>query len=135
MSKKPISFGKISFNISKAPEFESENVQNESTSGFGTFGRTPIQEQREIEEIADDLENQHVQQVMGIKNFGKKAKNFDIEEMMEQAKKKAQEANKKKAEEEKLKLEEKADEDVIGPMPPEDDELIGPPIPPQLPGM
>lgn len=70
MSKKPISFGKISFKASKPPD----NDKNESTSGFGTFGRTPIQEAKEIEEISDDLENQHVEQVMGIKNFGKKPK-------------------------------------------------------------
>lgn len=70
MSKKPISFGKISFKASKASE-SSESDKNESTSGFGTFGRTPIQDAKEIEELTDDLENQHVEQVMGIKNFGK----------------------------------------------------------------
>lgn len=70
MSKKPISFGKISFKTNKT----SESDKNESSSGFGTFGRTPIQEAKEIEEIADDLESQHVEQVMGIKNFGKNPK-------------------------------------------------------------
>lgn len=95
MTKKPIAFGKISFNISKAPgtSDNDDNVPDSSTSGFGTFGRTPIQEQKEMEEIAEDLENQHVHQVMGIKNFGKKAKNFNIEEMLEQAKKTAQEVS------------------------------------------
>lgn len=70
MSKKPISFGKISFKGNKSSS-TTENDKNESTSGFGVFGRTPIQEAKEIEEMADDLENQHVEQVMGIKNFGK----------------------------------------------------------------
>lgn len=60
MSKKPISFGKISFNFTKG---SLDEKKDESTSGFGTFGRTPIQEQRDIEEIADDLESQHVHQV------------------------------------------------------------------------
>ncbi|CAG4938528.1 unnamed protein product [Colias eurytheme] len=126
MSKKPISFGKITLN------FQKEKKDNESTSGFGTFGRTPIQEQKEIEELSDDLENQHVQKVMGIKNFGKKAKNFDVEEMMERARKTAQEVAKKQAE---LEQKAKENDEVIGPLPPttsqesEDEEVIGPPIP------
>ncbi|XP_038218243.1 gastrulation defective protein 1 homolog [Zerene cesonia] len=126
MSKKPISFGKITLN------FQKETNDNESTSGFGTFGRTPIQEQKEIEELSDDLENQHVQKVMGIKNFGKKAKNFDVEEMMERARQTAQEAAKKQAE---LEQKAKENDEVIGPLPPatneesDDEEVIGPPIP------
>lgn len=72
MNKHPISFGKISFKVNKSSETSQSN-KNESTSGFGVFGRTPIQEAKEIEEIADDLESQHVEQVMGIKNFGKNA--------------------------------------------------------------
>ncbi|XP_047506196.1 gastrulation defective protein 1 homolog [Pieris napi] len=123
MSKKPISFGKISLN------FQKETSDNEASSGFGTFGR-PIQEQKEIEELSDDLENQHVHRVMGIKNFGKKAKNYDIEEMMERAKKTAQEVAKKSME---SKSKEDNDGDVIGPLPPNlghDD--IGPPIPSNL---
>ncbi|CAF4860726.1 unnamed protein product [Pieris macdunnoughi] len=123
MSKKPISFGKITLN------FQKETSDNGASSGFGTFGR-PIQEQKEIEELSDDLENQHVHQVMGIKNFGKKAKNYDIEEMMERAKKTAQEAAKKSME---SKSKEDDDGDVIGPLPPNlghDD--IGPPIPSNL---
>ncbi|XP_045761858.1 gastrulation defective protein 1 homolog [Maniola jurtina] len=150
MSKKtkPISFGKISFNFTKGSLDENKD---ESTSGFGTFGRTPIQEQKDIEEIADDLESQHVHQVMGIRNFGKKAKNFNVEEMIEQARKTAQEVNKKKTEEtltgksSDKKLDEQND-DIIGPLPPkstvndktgdessdDDDDLIGPPIPSNL---
>ncbi|CAH4023529.1 unnamed protein product [Pieris brassicae] len=123
MSKKPISFGKITLN------FQKETSDNGASSGFGTFGR-PIQEQKEIEELSDDLENQHVHQVMGIKNFGKKAKNYDIQEMMERAKKTAQEVA-KKAMESKSKDD---DEDVIGPLPPnlgqdDNNDDIGPPIP------
>lgn len=138
MSKKPISFGKISFNIAKAPE-NTKNVENSpdtSTSGFGTFGRTPIQEQKEIDEITDDLESQHVQQVMGIKNFGKKAKNFNVEEMLEQARKTAQEVSKKKLEEEAAKAAaepeetppDEEEEDIIGPLPPPASEISPPPV-------
>lgn len=48
--------------------------------GFGTFGTdTTINKYNEaIEEIADDLENQHVKEIMGISGFGRKAKTFDI---------------------------------------------------------
>ncbi|XP_028174617.1 gastrulation defective protein 1 homolog [Ostrinia furnacalis] len=142
MNKKGISFGKISLNVKKTQE---EDDEVSSTSGFGTFGRTPIQEHKEIEEIADDLENQHVHQVMGIKNFGKKAKNFDVEAMVEEARKSAQEAAKRKLEEEASKPDEKPssssqndddeDDEVIGPLPPpnlKQDEEIGPPIPADL---
>ncbi|XP_013193892.2 gastrulation defective protein 1 homolog [Amyelois transitella] len=148
MSKKPISFGKINFSLSKNQSVDSENEQ--STSGFGSFGRTPIQDHKEIEELSDDLENQHVHQVMGIKNFGKKAKNFDIAEMMEQAKKTASEVNKRKLEtdlaEKTAENNEEEAEDVIGPLPPvlkdthsqesgendSEDDLIGPPLPPSI---
>ncbi|RVE46659.1 hypothetical protein evm_008671 [Chilo suppressalis] len=139
MSRKPISFGKITLNFQKE-----SNEPTSSSEGFGTFGRTgtPIQEQKEIEEIAEDLENQHVQQVMGIKNFGKKAKNFDLEAMVNEARKNAQEANKKRLEEEAAKAseppdEEDDDEDVIGPLPPSSkvqEEEIGPPCPTKLSG-
>ncbi|KPJ08622.1 Gastrulation defective protein 1-like [Papilio machaon] len=135
MNKKPISFGKISLNINKPAKDDA------STSGFGTFGRIPIQEQKEIEEIADDLENQHVHQIMGIKNFGKKAKNFNVEEMMEQAKKTAQEVTKNKIDAETNKEvsnnSESEDDSYIGPpVPPglqdDSEELIGPPIPKEV---
>ncbi|XP_013165670.1 PREDICTED: gastrulation defective protein 1 homolog [Papilio xuthus] len=135
MNKKQISFGKISLNINKPAK------EDASTSGFGTFGRIPIQEQKEIEEIADDLENQHVHKIMGIKNFGKKAKNFNVEEMMEQAKKTAQEVTKNKVDAETNKEipnnSEGEDDSYIGPPAPpglqdENEELIGPPIPKEI---
>lgn len=140
MSKKPISFGKISFNLAKSTEITKSDA-NETTSGFGTFGRTLIQEQNEIEEIAEDLENQHVQQVMGIKNFGKKAKSFNLQEMVEQAKKTAQEANKRRLEAEAantLAIEESEPVTGLPPKTPDSpsadddddgEDLIGPPIP------
>lgn len=41
--------------------------------GFGTFGKTSI-----INEDVDDVESQHVKNIMGISAFGRKAKSFDI---------------------------------------------------------
>lgn len=123
-----ISFGKIGFNIGKSKQ-NSETSKNDSTSGFGTFGRTPIQEHKEIEEIAEDLENQHVQQVMGIKNFGKKAKSFDLNELVQQAKANAQEANKRRLE---LEANAATDNTENARSDESDNELIGPPLPPNM---
>lgn len=52
-------------------------------AGFGTFGKNELTKAKtkfhdEIEEIAEDLESQHVKEIMGISEFGKKAKSFDI---------------------------------------------------------
>lgn len=52
-------------------------------SGFGTFGKNESAPAKnkyndEIEEISEDLESQHVKEIMGISEFGKKAKSFDI---------------------------------------------------------
>lgn len=58
-----------------------------NNTGFGTFGvdkpssSTTTSENKlnnAIEEIADDLENQHVKEVFGFSSFGRKAKSFDI---------------------------------------------------------
>lgn len=135
MSKKPISFGKISFNINKTSSHDSGDA---STTGFGKFGRTPIQEQKDIEEIAEDLESQHVHQVMGIKNFGKKAKNIDVEEMIKLAKIAAHEANRKKLEANIANSSEEKSDSVQNSAAeqPQDDssdeEVFGPPVPSSL---
>ncbi|CAG9571156.1 unnamed protein product [Danaus chrysippus] len=135
MSKKPISFGKISFAINTLGQ---NNVEKDSNSGFGTFGRTPIMEQKDIEDISEDLESQNLHQVMGIKNFGKKAKSFNIDEMVEQARLTAQQNKKKVEAENESKEKDMAGSKVLGPVnvstsnddqDDEDDELIGPPIP------
>lgn len=50
--------------------------------GFGTFGKINSASTNtfddKIEEIVEDLESQHVKEIMGISEFGKKAKSFDI---------------------------------------------------------
>lgn len=51
-------------------------------SGFGTFSKNDEKETNkfnvEIEELGVDLENEEVKNVMGISEFGRKAKVFDI---------------------------------------------------------
>lgn len=48
-------------------------------TGFGTFGRGEKNSlNNAIEELADDLESQQVKDIMGITEFGRKAKIFDI---------------------------------------------------------
>lgn len=47
--------------------------------GFGTFGKQEKNSlNNAIEELADDLESQQVRDIMGITEFGRKAKIFDI---------------------------------------------------------
>lgn len=45
------------------------------SKGFGTFGK---QTSTSKSEEVDDIESQHVKNIMGISAFGRKAKNFDI---------------------------------------------------------
>ena len=86
---KKITFGKIQINLKKSEgsasaekpveEKPQPSASEESTSGFGTFSKDSQNKYNDaIEEIADDLESQHVQEVMGISGFGRKAKTFDI---------------------------------------------------------
>ncbi|XP_059622309.1 gastrulation defective protein 1 homolog [Phlebotomus argentipes] len=120
MNKPKITFGKISFTKASSEGGNSgENPQNE---GFGTFGKNaPVNKLNQaIEEIADDLESQHVKEVMGISGFGRKAKNFDIAEQIAKARQ-VPKRNPVQSQEVAAKEEEGEDEDdVIGPLPPPD---------------
>ncbi|KAG5880176.1 hypothetical protein JTB14_001666 [Gonioctena quinquepunctata] len=107
MSKK-ISFGKISAN------FGQNSAKVEVTGTIGTFGPP-----KAIEALEDDNEGQQLEEVMGITTFGKKAKTFDIKDMIAQVKATAREITKKPEED---ALEESED----------DDEFIGPPVPENL---
>lgn len=130
MNRKPISFGKISLKATNPSENE------DKSGGFGTFGKSPIEEQKTIEKISEDLKKQHVDNA-NAKNTDKKAKQFDIEEMMEQAKAVAREKSKAT---EDIGSTESDEPDVIGPPAPasasdeesSDDDFIGPPIPKEL---
>ncbi|KAF7282775.1 gastrulation defective protein 1 homolog [Rhynchophorus ferrugineus] len=112
---KKITIGKISANFSE----RSANI--EATGTIGTFGPP-----KAIEVLEDDKESQQVKDVMGITSFGKKAKTFNIDDMMAQVKATAREITKqpeisstKEASDNDSNLEE--DED--------NSDFIGPPIP------
>ncbi|KAB0792312.1 hypothetical protein PPYR_14271 [Photinus pyralis] len=110
---KKISFGKISTN------FGQNATVVEATGGFGTFGPTPTKP-IQIENLEDDnYEHQQMKEVMGIANFGKKAKSFDIKEMMAQVTKTAKEITRPA---EAANSSDSSDEE-------DDDDLIGPPVP------
>lgn len=60
---------------------EMTNKSKISFSGFGLFGKQETKNSinNAIEELAiDDLESQRVKDIMGISEFGRKAKTFDI---------------------------------------------------------
>lgn len=149
-------FGKINFklntkslgNVETAKKSDSDQTEkseinnqekNESvpqtSSGFGTFGKVPSKHSKAMEEIKpeDEEENERLQKVMGMSAFGKKARSFDVQEMMENFKKtigntsstKLPEKNlsQTKSEEDKNKNEDLDDDDE------DDDDFIGPPIP------
>ncbi|CAG9855613.1 unnamed protein product [Phyllotreta striolata] len=108
MNKK-ISFGKISANFG-------HNAQNiEATGTFGTFG--PPQAIQALED--DTAESQQIKTVMGITNFGKKAKSFDIKEMIAQVKATAREITKKPDEEKASSESDDSEDDFVGPPVPE----------------
>lgn len=113
---KKITFGKISSNFG-------QNSANEPTGTIGTFGPP-----KAIEALGDDTESRQVEQIMGITSFGKKAKTFDIKEMVEQVKATAKEIT-KKPEEDKFPENEHESEDNEDD---DDDDFIGPPVPNNL---
>lgn len=81
MQRGKIAFGKINLNLNKKPEKSTENEETEkattSAGGFKKIDKTQMQKQ--IEEVADDLEAQKLKEVMGLTGFGRKAaKVFDI---------------------------------------------------------
>lgn len=107
---KKISFGKIS------PNFAENSVHIKASGTIGVFGPP-----KEIENIEDDKEGQKVKEVMGITTFGKKAKTFDIQEMIAQVKETAKEL---------MPIREKTETDKSDTEDEEsDDGFIGPPIP------
>jgi hypothetical protein len=80
---KPISFGKIKINLASASTSTGGAIENEvAEGGFGTFNQRLDQTTGN-----DDQETENMKEMMGFSGFGKKAKQFNIEEMMERAKK------------------------------------------------
>lgn len=120
--KKIISFGKFALPSDHAKK-ENDNLTSQiETGGFGTFSKEIVNE-HDINQLSDDLENQQLKSIMGIHGFGKKAKTFNIEQMVEDVKKTARAVTKPTKEIIK-KAEESNEEDAEG-----EDDLIGPPLP------
>ncbi|XP_055598514.1 gastrulation defective protein 1 homolog [Uranotaenia lowii] len=125
MNKGKITFGKIQLKsvTSAAPEPTSST---ESTSGFGSFGRRDEAESGPskvgsdaVDKIATDLENSRMQELMGISGFGRKARQFDIEEMVQKARKNAPpvEVDANVVEKKDSDSEDSLEDDTIGPLP------------------
>lgn len=131
MNKQKITFGKIQLNIAKPPASRDSTKKPDDASattssstdssidGFGTFGKIKPsainQFNDEIEELAEDLEEQQIKDVMGISGFGRKAKQFDINEQIAKAR---VNAPKKSIPDPSANDDDDDDADLIGPMPP-----------------
>lgn len=136
-TKKMISFGKISKDLNKISQ---PDPLAATSSGFGTFG-TAIKDinTTAILEIRpeDEAETNELEKVMGMTSFGKKARAFDVEEMLENitktisAKSKIQSETSKESEKLKKNTESK-DSDSQSDDDDEEDDLIGPPLPPTV---
>jgi WD repeat-containing protein 70 len=108
MNKPKIAFGTIKLSVSSSTENAKTPEEPPSTSGkwssiqkemqtfmsnnkkilgFGVFGKSDVK--KAIDDIHDDLEAKKMQEIMGISSFGRKAKQFDIDEMISTARKNA----------------------------------------------
>lgn len=126
MNKPKISFGKFKL-PAKEPPIENAD-KKEETSGFGTFGKSSEPLNKAITEIETDLECKQMENVLGISGFGKKAKQFNLDEMVQMARKnaprRARDSEKVEIVTENVpqssgegKLDEDEADDTIGPMP------------------
>ncbi|XP_055540881.1 gastrulation defective protein 1 homolog [Wyeomyia smithii] len=125
MNKGKITFGKIQ--LKTAPTSSENNAPETSTSGFGSFGRSDAPAEpssssnTDIDRISTDLENSRMQELMGISGFGRKAKQFDINEMIQKAKQNAPRAeydtNAIQQDASESSAGEDSESDTIGPMP------------------
>ncbi|PSN55116.1 Gastrulation defective protein 1 [Blattella germanica] len=144
-SKKIITFGKIGVNF-RTQEGNSDETSakiDEQPSGFGKFGGKNINSNTQVnvnyEEVdptpENDIESRQMRELMGFEGFGKKSKQFNIEEMLEQVTRTAKERSRAAVNTtvEKLKPlrieenrsdQENSDEDS--------DDFIGPPVPADL---
>lgn len=148
-TKKIITFGKIGSTFG-APQTEvgkNSVSADEQSTGFGKFGnkssKTNVDLNVNCEEVdtvsETDPENQHMREIMGFGGFGKKCRQFNIEEMVEQVTKAAKESSRVnidsavekigplsiKEKEKEGQLNEQTEDDI-------DDDFIGPPVPAQL---
>ncbi|KAF4527001.1 hypothetical protein B566_EDAN001548 [Ephemera danica] len=132
---KPIQFGKIRINIPKEPLASGAEIENEVVEGgFGTFSLESGQGASNTEQEAAQM-----REVMGFSGFGKKAKSFNIEDMVDAAKKVAQEKRCAVADfvltAEKLaplSLGESSQSTAAEAAESDEEDLIGPPVPATL---
>lgn len=105
-----------------------------SGSGFGTFGKKREENNvKKMEEIKpeDEEETRNMQTLMGITGFGKKAKSFDVQEMLENitktisSNKAAAPVTDKSSDEDTESKNDSEESD-------DDDDFIGPPLPSSL---
>lgn len=116
--KKAIAFGKIGSFGQLTISSQTQQPPKSEDGGFGKFGKT--------DEEYNAEPTTAVEQAMGFQGFGKNkagpAKNFDLESLVEQSKQVARERNLEKIKEMEAKNVEEQEK--------EDNELIGPPLPP-----
>ncbi|KAJ8895855.1 hypothetical protein PR048_001194 [Dryococelus australis] len=141
--KKVITFGKISAKLDSLTQTATtEKIASEEIgliTGFGTFGKviskpSLTKNACEDEPTEADSETKNMESIMGFDGFGKKAKQFNVDEMVEKAAKTARES-KASVEAAAQKLQPLSLENVnctdteAGSS---DEEIIGPPVPKQI---
>lgn len=153
MSQPKISFGAIKFSSSAGAAEKKNDTGSSSSSGsfgsFGSFGKKHKHNRGPIaieSEATEDEELKNVESTMGFSGFGKSAKHFDINEMVQTARKTAQERTASTSVDSSIKelslagpskpsgsaslAKKEADKGDAGDDDDEDDDdLIGPPIP------
>lgn len=119
--KQKITFGKITLpDVKESSNVTVDNKDPKETSGFGKFGdKNDDKNRTNIDEV-----NDQINKVMGFTNFGqKKAKSFDVQEMVQQALENKNNIVPPKPPEELEDKETSSSEDEIGPPIPEDIKL------------
>uniref|UniRef100_A0A336ML75 CSON003159 protein n=1 Tax=Culicoides sonorensis TaxID=179676 RepID=A0A336ML75_CULSO len=112
MNKPKITFGKF-----RIPTEKPEENTEPSTSGFGKFSKA-------IDDIKDDLDSKEMEKAIGFSGFGKKAKQFDIDEMVQTARKNAPRTAPITSEPSEIdsnppvENDDEENDDIIGPLPP-----------------
>ncbi|KAG5670761.1 hypothetical protein PVAND_001002 [Polypedilum vanderplanki] len=124
MNRPKISFGTIKLNTStlNASNKTEENKGQPETSGFGVFSSNSQSSnvKKAIEDIQHDMESKKMQEIMGISGFGKKSKQFDINEQIQAARKNAKPVAidpEKTISETETKNETEEEDEFIGPIP------------------
>ncbi|XP_055383353.1 gastrulation defective protein 1 homolog [Condylostylus longicornis] len=129
MNKPKITFGKINLSIPSAePNRNEQHSATSENSGFKKIDKPTLIEK--INEVSDDLESQHIKEVMGITGFGKKAQTFDIEEQIKQAKSNKihkppdegvqvpEKTSESESESESDTSDSESEDEIVGPLPP-----------------